>query len=231
MIFRIATLFPDFFSGPLNTGLTARTVQAGLMSFEIINLRDHTSGKERCDDYPYGGGSGMVLKPEPVFSAVNQLKKNGSWVLMTSPSGTLLDQAAVRRLSGKKDICIICGHYEGIDKRAVDILVDEEISIGDFILSGGEIAALAIMDSVARYIPGFMSNPESLEEESFEDDLLEYPQYTRPENFNGMMVPPVLTGGNHKEIEKWKLEQRIEKTRALRPDLFKKYLMRKLSGD
>ena len=231
MIFRIVTLFPDFFSGPLQSGLTGRAVEKGLLKYELLNLREFTEGTERCDDYPYGGGSGMVLKPEPIFRAVEPLKKNGSRVILTSPSGTPLTQARAAGLSREDDICIICGHYEGVDRRVTDLLVDEEISTGDYILSRGEIAALAIMDSVARQIPGFMQNPSSLEEESFNDDLLEYPQYTRPEVFRGSRVPEELLSGDHKKIHEWRMKQRISKTGELRPDLFKKYLIRKLSGD
>lgn len=231
MIFRIVTLFPDYFSGPLQSGLTGRAVKSGLIEFQLVNLRDYTIETERCDDYPYGGGSGMVLKPEPLFRAVEPLKKKGSRILLTAPSGVPLNQQDVQRLSRSNDISIICGHYEGIDRRAIDLLVDEEISIGDYILSCGEIAALAITDSIARYVPGFMLNPSSLEEESFQDDLLEYPQYTRPENFRGSEVPEVLLSGDHKKIYEWRLNQRISRTRELRPDLFRKYLTRKLSGD
>ena len=231
MIFRIVTLFPDYFTGPLETGLTGRAVKSGIIEFHLVSLRDYTIETERCDDYPYGGGSGMVLKPEPLFRAVEPLKKNGRRILLTSPSGVPLKQTDVERLSRINDISIICGHYEGIDRRAIDLLVDEEISIGDYILSCGEIAALAITDSIARYVPGFMLNPSSLEEESFQDDLLEYPQYTRPENFRGSGVPEVLLSGDHKKIYEWRLNQRISRTRELRPDLFKKYLTRKLSGD
>ena len=232
MIFRIYTLFPDFFSSPLKSGLTGKAVKSGIIRFEIIDIRDYSEDKfRRCDDYPYGGGSGMVLKPEPLFKAIDANEKSGSCILYTSPSGQPLVQEYVKELASLREISVICGNYEGIDQRIIDTFVTREVSIGDYVLSGGEYAALVIIDAVARYVPGFMSNADSLNEESFESDLLEYPQYTRPSDFKGLKVPDILVEGNHKEIALWRHENRLKKTRDIRPDLYKKYLMRLILGE
>ncbi len=232
MKFKIATLFPDFFTSPLRTGLLGRAIGSGLIAVEVIDIRDFASGNYRsCDDYPYGGGSGMVLMAQPLAAAVERAKEEGTRVVLTSASGTLLDQSLVRKLAGHDDLCVICGHYEGVDQRVIDRHVDYEISVGDYVLSGGEYAALTIMNAVSRLVPGFLSNRESLAEESFEDDLLEYPHYTRPEEIFGMRVPEVLLSGNHERIARWRLERSIEKTKRLRPDLYIRHLRRKLSGE
>jgi tRNA (guanine37-N1)-methyltransferase len=170
----------------------------------------------------------MIIQPEPLLKAIESVKDVNTKVLLTSPSGRLLNQDKVKKLAEEDNICIICGHYEGIDQRVIDRYIDEEISVGDYILSGGEYAALIILDAIARYIPGFMSNPDSLKEESFEYNLLEYPQYTRPAEINGITVPEVLLSGNHKKIEEWRLFKAIEKTRKIRPDLYIRYLYQKI---
>lgn len=232
MIFNIYTLFPEFFKTPLETGLLGKAIEAGILSIHIVDIRAYSDDKfKRCDDYPYGGGSGMVLLAEPLFKALEENKKTVTKTLLTSPGGMVLDQNLVKSLAGEMEISIICGHYEGIDQRVVDRYVDSEVSIGDYILSGGEFAALVIVDAVSRYIPGFMSNRDSLEEESFEENLLEYPQYTRPETIQGMVVPDVLLSGNHAKIAAWRLDESIEKTRRVRPDLYKRYIMKKLTGE
>ena len=173
----------------------------------------------------------MVLTPSPLFEAIEANEKGESCILYTSPSGTPLTQDFVKELGTHKEISIICGHYEGIDQRIVDRFVNKEVSIGDYVLSGGEYAALVITDAVARYIPGFMSNSDSLLEESFESDLLEYPHYTRPSEFRGMSVPEVLIEGDHSKITQWRHEKKVEKTKGVRPDLYKKYLMRLILGE
>ena len=232
MIFKIYTLFPDFFSSPLKTGLMGKAVESGILQFRIIDIRDYSNDRfRRCDDYPYGGGSGMVMAPQPLFAALEANEQNGATVLYTSPSGRPLDRDFAYELSGSGEISIICGHYEGLDQRVIDTFVTHEVSIGDYVLSGGEYAALVITDALARLIPGFMSNSQSLVEESFEDNLLEYPQYTRPAEFMGLKVPDVLLEGDHGKISLWRNEKRIEKTKALRPDLYKKYLTRLILGE
>jgi tRNA (guanine37-N1)-methyltransferase len=232
LIFKIVTLFPDFFSSPLRSGLLGKAIDSGIIGVTIVDVRDFAADRYRsCDDYPYGGGSGMVLMTGPLAGAIESVKKPETRVVLTSASGALLTQGLAKRLAGHEDLCIVCGHYEGVDQRVVDRYVDYEISIGDYVLSGGEYAALTIMDTIARLVPGFMSNRESLAEESFEEDLLEYPQYTRPEEIFGMKVPEVLLSGNHRKISEWRREQSIEKTKRVRPDLYKRYILRKLSGE
>jgi tRNA (guanine37-N1)-methyltransferase len=230
--FKIVTLFPDFFDSPLRSGLMGKAMKAGIIRVLLTDLRDFSEDRHRrCDDYPFGGGSGMVLRPDPVIRAIESVRGEGAVTVMTSPGGRLLDQALVKELAAAPELCIVCGHYEGVDQRVLDSAVDMEVSVGDYVLSGGEFAALVIVNALARHVPGFMSNSDSLREESFESALLEYPQYTRPAVFRGMEVPGVLTGGNHGDIEKWRLERSIEKTKRTRPDLYRKYIMRKLLGD
>jgi tRNA (guanine37-N1)-methyltransferase len=222
--YNIVTLFPDFFSTPLRSGLLGKAIDAGNLQVNLTDLRDYSEDKfKRCDDYPYGGGSGMVLKPEPLFKCLKEVVKPKTKVLLTSPGGTKLNQELVKQLASEEELCIICGHYEGVDQRVADKLVDLEVSVGDYVLSGGEYAALIILDATARYVPGFMSNSDSLEEESFENNLLEYPQYTRPAEFENLQVPDILLSGNHAKIAEWRLQQSIEKTKLVRPDLYKKY--------
>ncbi len=232
MKFKIVTLFPDFFSSPLRSGLLGKAVERGIIDVAIADIRNFATDRYRsCDDYPYGGGSGMVLMAGPLDGAIESVKEQGTRVVLTSASGRLLNQDLVRELAAHDDLCIVCGHYEGVDQRVVDRHVDYEISIGDYVLSGGEYAALAIIDAVSRYVPGFMSNSGSLTEESFELDLLEYPHYTRPEDMFGMKVPGVLLSGNHNMIRDWRRGQSLEKTRRTRPDLYRKHLIRKISGE
>jgi tRNA (guanine37-N1)-methyltransferase len=225
IIFNIITLFPDFFHSPLKTSLLGRAIDSQIIKVNLIDLKYFSADKfHRCDDSPYGGGSGMVLEPEPLFRAIESVKDIKTKVVLTSPSGMLLNQELVKELFKEEDICIICGRYEGVDQRVIDRYVDYEISIGDYVISGGEYAALVIMDSIARYVPGFMSNPESLIEESFQSHLLEYPQYTRPSEIEGWEVPAVLLSGDHKKIREWRKEKAIEKTKKVRPDLLIKYM-------
>ncbi len=233
MIFKIITLFPEFFTSPLESGLLGKAINSGIIKIEIIDLKEFTGDKfNRCDDSPYGGGTGMVLKPEPLFNAIKSIGKNSqNFITAMTPAGEKLDQRLVKKLSSEKEIVIICGHYEGIDQRVIDKFVDLEISVGDYILSGGEFASLVLIDAVSRLIPGFMSNEESVVDESFENHLLEYPQYTRPEIFEDLAVPEVLLSGDHKKIAKWRLGRSLEKTEKARPDLYKKFLINFMSGE
>lgn len=229
--FTIITLFPEFFESPLKTGLLGKAIQSGRVIVNLVDLKQYAGGwHRRCDDYTYGGGSGMVLRCEPLAAALDAVEGKAK-VVLTSASGISLTQEFVKKLHAESELCIICGHYEGIDQRIADEYVDYEVSIGDFVLSGGEYAALCVVDAVARYEPGFMTNPDSLVEESFEGGLLEYPHYTRPEVFRGRKVPQVLLSGNHGEIARWRLEKRIEKTRSVRPDLYSKYLLSTTKGE
>jgi len=232
LIFKIVTLFPEFFESPLRSGLLGKAIASGTIGVTITDIRDFATDRYRsCDDYPYGGGSGMVLMPGPLAGAVENIRTERTRVVLASASGSLLTQDLVKRLASHEEFCLLCGHYEGVDQRFIDRYVDDEVSIGDYVLSGGEFAALVIMDAVSRYVPGFMSNSDSLVEESFEMDLLEYPHYTRPEDIFGMRVPEVLISGNHRLIREWRREESVNKTKRVRPDLYRKYLARKISGE
>lgn len=217
----IITLFPEMFKGPFAHSMLWKAQEKKLAEFELVNLRDFGLGERKTvDDTPYGGGAGMVLKPEPVFAAVESVKKKSpkARVIMMTPRGVKLTQLKVRALSKEDDLVILCGHYEGFDERIAEI-VDAEISIGDYILTGGELPAMVLVDSIVRLIPGVLGDKASPEEESFTQGLLEYPHYTRPDEFRGMKVPEILKGGNHVEIARWRKEQAVKKTQANRPDL------------
>lgn len=230
MIINVVTLFPEFFVSPLETGLKGRATEEGIVRVELFNPRDFTVDRHgRCDEYPYGGGAGMVMTPDPLFRLLEHMDRG--LTLFPTPSGKRLDQKRVREWAALEKMTLICGHYEGIDQRVIDHFVDEEVSIGDYVLSGGEEAALVIIDAVARLQPGYMSNEDSLVEESFEEELLEYPQYTRPSEYRGYKVPEVLLSGDHAAIRKWRLKKSIERTKRVRPDLYKGFLKRKLRGE
>lgn len=228
MNFHILTLFPQMFTEVLGDSMLGRAREKGILNFHLYNIRDFSGNKHnRVDDSPYGGGRGMVMQAPPVFDAYehacNGLDEK-PYVVYMSPKGTVLNQQKAIELSTKKDILIICGHYEGLDQRIIDEIVDEEISIGDYVLTGGEIPAMALIDSVSRMIDGVLSNEESFTEESHFSGLLEYPQYTRPFEYHGVKVPEVLLSGNHAEIAKWRMEKSIEETKNKRPDMYEKYL-------
>lgn len=219
----ILTLFPKMFEA-LNESLIGKAINKGLLDIEVVNFRDFSLDKhKKTDDYAFSGGAGMVLTPQPIYDAIQSVLTPESYVVYMSPKGTPLTQNKVKQLAREiKHLIIICGHYEGLDERIITLCVNEQISIGDFILTGGEIPALALVDSVSRYVDGVLHNSESVEDESFSDGLLEYPQYTRPQEFMGLRVPDVLLNGNHKEIAKWKQEQKILETKKYRPDLLNK---------
>lgn len=217
----IITLFPEMFEPVLNTSMLLKAQKHQLVEFNVVNLRDFGIGKRKTvDDTPYGGGAGMILKPEPIFDAVEFASKKmlQPKVLLMSPRGKPFNQLVAKELSNVKELIILCGHYEGFDERVMSI-VDAEISMGDFVLTGGEIPAMAVVDGVVRLIPGVLGDEQSNKDESFSQGLLEYPQYTRPEEFRGMEVPEILKSGNHAEISKWRRGQAIKKTQLNRPDL------------
>jgi tRNA (guanine37-N1)-methyltransferase len=219
VIIEILTLFPEMFPGPLNAGVTGRGLAAGIVTLRVHNLRDYTHDRHRqVDDVPYGGGAGMVLKPEPIFEAVRARAGKGPVILLT-PQGELLNQGLVRELAGHDDLYLICGRYEGVDERVATHLVDKEISIGDYVLTGGELPAMVVIDAVSRLVAGVLGSEESPKDESFDQHLLEYPHYTRPAEFEGHPVPDVLRSGHHAEIERWRRAQAAERTRRRRPDL------------
>ena len=219
MIIEVLTLFPEMFPGPLSAGVTGRGLASGLVTLRVHNLRDYTHDRHRqVDDVPYGGGAGMVLKPEPIFEAVRARTGDGPVILLT-PQGKLLNQAVVRELASHDDLYLICGRYEGVDERVATHLVDREISIGDYVLTGGELPAMVLIDAISRLVTGVLGSEESPRDESFDQHLLEYPHYTRPAEFEGHPVPEVLRSGHHAEIERWRRAQAAERTRRRRPDL------------
>jgi tRNA (guanine37-N1)-methyltransferase len=220
----ILTIFPHLFEGPLRESLLGKALEAGVLDIRVHDIRDSATDRHRqVDDESYGGGPGMVMKPEPLFQAVESLGEGPRRVIVLSPAGRRLDQPLVRELSDEPWLVLICGRYEGVDERVVDGLPAEEISIGDYVLSGGEIPALIVLEAVTRLIPGVIGREESHQRDSFgEEGLLDHPHYTRPPEFRGMAVPEVLLSGNHAEIERWRREAAIEKTRRNRPDLLER---------
>ena len=227
----ILTISPEMFQGPFNCGLFQKAVDKGVVKVDIRNIRDYTHDKHHTtDDTPYGGGAGMVMKPEPIFEAVEtvqtELAQKGITdnipVILLTPQGRLLNQEIVKTLSQYNNIIFICGQYEGIDERVREHLVTDEISIGDYVLSGGELAAMVVVNAMVRLLPGFLGSPESLLSESHTDGLLEYPQYTRPPEFRNWAVPEVLLSGNHAQIAKWRENQSIIRTKQRRPDMIKR---------
>jgi len=219
----ILTLFPEMFE-PLKTSILGRALDKGLFEINLINIRDFSLDKhKKVDDYVFGGGDGMLMTPQPLYDAIMSVKTKESYVIYMSPKGTVLNQNKVKSLSSTYNhLIIVCGHYEGIDERIIQLCIDEQVSIGDYVLTGGELPAMVLVDAVARYIPDVLHSETSTDDESFSDKLLEYPQYTRPREFMGLSVPDVLLNGNHKEIEKWKSEQKIIETKKYRPDLLTK---------
>jgi len=212
------------FEGVLGESIIKRARKKGKVDVRVHNLRDWTDDKHRkVDDKPFGGGPGMVIKPQPLFDAVSALKRGASRVVLMTPQGKTLTQSVAKKISGYKHIIIVCGHYEGIDERFRRKLVTDEISLGDFVLTGGEIPAMALVDSLVRLVPGVVGDRDSLEFESFASGLLEYPQYTRPAEFRGLRVPGVLLSGDHNKIDVWRREMAMKRTRSRRPDMYKKF--------
>lgn len=220
MKFDVLTLFPTMFQS-LDESIIGKAKERGLIEINLVNIRDFSKDKhKKVDDTPYGGGAGMVMKPDVVYDAYLSVKEKNAKVIYLTPQGKVLKQDKVKELAKNEHLILLCGHYEGIDQRVLDEIVDEEISIGDYVLTGGEIPAMVLIDSVSRYVEGVL-NDESIKEESFSDNLLEYPQYTRPEEFRGKKVPEVLISGHHENIERWRKEQSLQITKIKRPDLLK----------
>jgi tRNA (guanine37-N1)-methyltransferase len=218
----VLTLFPAMFAGPLDESIVKRAREAKLLDLKIHNLRDWTHDRHKTvDDRPFGGGPGMLLKVEPLFEAIESLQREQTKVILLSPSGRKFTQEIARELSQLEDLLLVCGSYEGFDERVREALADDELSIGDYVLTNGALPAMVVIDAVARLLPGVLGDDESSRDESFSAGLLEYPQYTRPAEFRGMKVPEVLLSGNHAEIEKWRREQAKLQTEKQRPDLLK----------
>ena len=233
MIIRILTLFPEMFDGPLGSSILQRAKDKGLLNIECVNIRDYADNKhKKVDDYPYGGGAGMVMTPQPLYDCHEAVvkvlgdDKRPRTIYMT-PKGKVFNQSIAGELSLEQELVFLCGHYEGIDQRVIDGVVTDEISIGDYVLTGGELAAMVVIDAVARLIPGVLSQAESYEEESIQSGLLEYPHYTRPSSFRGLEVPEVLTSGNHKLIDEWRRKMALKLTFERRPDLLESYPLTK----
>ena len=219
----VLTLFPEMFTGPLDVSIVQRARQTGVLDLHIRNLRDYTHDRHQTvDDRPFGGGPGMVLKPEPLFEAVENLAGKQTHVVLTTPAGRVFNQQVARELAAKDHLLIICGSYEGVDERVCETIVDDELSIGDYVLTNGGLPAMVIVDAVTRLLPGVLGDDQSAVDESFSHGLLEYPHYTRPAEFRGMRVPDVLLSGHHADIEKWRQEQARTRSAQRRPDLLNK---------
>lgn len=222
MIFNIMTLFPDVIYGYAGTSIIYNAIKNKLIKVNVYNIRDYSKNKhKKVDDYPYGGGTGMLMTPQPIYDCYSDIKKKNpdTSLIYFSPKGRVHDNEISKQFAKLSNLTFLCGHYEGIDQRIIDTIVDYEISIGDYVLTGGELPALVMLDSIARKIDGVLSSKENVESESFENSLLEYPQYTRPQDFLGQKVPDVLLSGNHEEIYKWRQNEAKKLTKALRPDL------------
>lgn len=226
MNFHVLTLFPEMIEQGMHTSIIGRAIAGGYLSIDAINIRDYAFNEhQKVDDYPYGGGAGMLMQAEPVYLAYESVQKKLGYrprVVYLTPQGEVFHQTMAKELAKEKDLVFLCGHYEGIDERVLDEIVTDYVSIGDYVLTGGELPAMVMMDSISRMVPGVLSNQESGETESFAENLLEYPQYSRPEEWHGQKVPPVLLSGHHANIEAWRREQSILRTAKRRPDLLKK---------
>jgi len=224
----VLTLFPEMLEPVLKSSILGRAAQSGLIDTTLVNIRDFSANKHKnADDYPFGGGAGMVMMPQPIFDAMESVYSEGAHRIYLSPKGKVFNAEKAKELSKYDHLILLCGHYEGVDQRVLDNIIDEEISIGDYVLTGGELAALVIIDATARFLEGVLGSKESAEMDSFSDGLLEYPQYTRPADFRGMLVPEVLQNGNHAHITKWQREQQLILTAKLRADLLQKATLSK----
>ena len=228
MNFYVMTLFPEMIENGMNTSITGRAIAKGLLSLTTVNIRDYSvTGNGRIDDYPYGGGAGMVMQAEPVhrcYQAIcDKTGRKPKRVIYLTPQGKVFDQSVAQELAREEELVFLCGHYEGIDERVLEEIVTDPISLGDYVLTGGELPAMVMMDAVSRLVPGVLGNGDSADTESFSDGLLEYPQYTRPAEVLGRKVPEVLLSGHHEKIETWRREKSLERTREFRPDLYQRW--------
>ena len=225
--FHILTLFPDMVIHGLNTSIIGRAIDAGHLDIQAVNIRDYSTNKHmKVDDYPYGGGAGLVMQPEPIYRAYQNISKKmikKPRVIYMTPQGTVFNQEMAKELAKEEELIFLCGHYEGVDERVLEEIVTDYVSIGDYVLTGGELPAMVMIDAISRLVPGVLNNDESAGDESFENGLLEYPQYTRPPKFLEKEVPEVLLSGHHENIRKWRYEQSIQRTKERRPDLWEEY--------
>lgn len=225
MNFHVLTLFPEMINDGVNTSITGRAISKGLISVNAVNIRDFAGNKYgQVDDYPYGGGAGMVMQPGPVYRSYESIKEKIGYkprVIYLTPQGKVFNQSMAEEFAEEKDLVFLCGHYEGIDERVLEMIVTDNVSIGDYVLTGGELPSMVMIDAISRLVPGVLNNDVSAEFESFNDNLLEYPQYTRPAEFMGKEVPPILLSGNHPKVDEWRRQQSILRTMERRPDLIK----------
>lgn len=232
MYFHVLTLFPEMITNSLNMSIIGRAVEKNIISLEAVQIRDYTLDKHnKVDDYTYGGGAGMLMQAQPVYDCCEAVQKSieeagrkRSRVIYVTPGGYTFNQTMAQEFSEEEDLIFLCGHYEGIDERVLEEVVTDYVSIGDYVLTGGELPAMVMIDCISRFVPGVLSNAESAMTESFSDGLLEYPQYTRPEEWHGKKVPEILLSGHHANVEKWRLEQSLEKTKRIRPELYEAYM-------
>lgn len=222
MLIDILSLFPEYFRGPFDVSMLMRAQDKGLIEIRYTDIRDFSEDRhQKVDDRPFGGGPGMVMKPDPVVKAIRSVRKTRSYVVYLSPQGSVLTAAKCEQLAQMDHLVLLCGHYEGIDERAIQIAVDEEISIGDYVLTNGCAAAIVVVDALSRFIPGVIGHPDAVREDSFQNGIFDAPHFTRPEVFEGLEVPAVLRGGNHAEIQKWRETEALKKTSRIRPELVK----------
>lgn len=230
MNYHIMTLFPEMIDSAVNTSILGRAIEKGIINVEAVNIRDYSTDKhKKVDDYTYGGGAGMLMQAQPIYDCFCDIKSkiNGSVrCIYVTPQGSVFNQEMARDLSKEDDIVFLCGHYEGVDERVLEEIVTDYVSIGDYVLTGGELPSLVMMDCISRLVPGVLSNEESAQTESFDDGLLEYPQYSRPEIWMGKAVPPILLSGHHANVEKWRLEQSLLRTKERRPELYEEYMLK-----
>ena len=234
MQFHILTLFPEMVENGLQTSILGRAIQKGLIGIHAVNIRDYTQDKHnKVDDYPYGGGAGMLMQAQPVYDCWKAVEERiqgetsspgKTRVIYVTPQGSVFNQHMAEDFSKEEDLIFLCGHYEGVDERVLEEIVTDYVSIGDYVLTGGELPAMVMIDAISRLVPGVLNNDESAETESFHEDLLEYPQYSRPEEWMGRKVPAILLSGDHAKVDAWRLEQSVERTRKRRPDLYEKWL-------
>lgn len=234
MKFHILTLFPEMITGAMSLSITGRAMERGLISLDAVNIRDYTLERhKKVDDYTYGGGAGMLMQAQPVYDAyraVVQADRPRPRTIYVTPQGSVFNQRMAEEFSREEELVILCGHYEGIDERVLEEIVTDYVSIGDYVLTGGELAAMVMVDAISRFVPGVLNNQESATTESFHNDLLEYPQYTRPAVWNGKAVPDILLSGDHSAVARWRLEQSMKRTKERRPDLYARYMEKNEKG-
>ena len=232
MVFHVLTLFPEMIENGMQTSITGRAIEKGLLQLDVLNIRDYTNDKHgKVDDYTYGGGAGMLMQAQPVYDAWNAIPGSGKRTIYLTPQGSTFSQKMAEDFAKEDELVFLCGHYEGVDERVLEETVTDYVSIGDYVLTGGELPAMVMMDTISRLIPGVLHNDDSADTESFQNGLLEYPQYSRPEEWHGKKVPSILLSGDHKKVDEWRLQMSEERTKERRPDLYSVYMEKKLQEE